>query len=87
MNNKIKSLAFLVNLGIYGVAAPAFAAETTTKDADGETMVVTAAEQSGKFVLQGVRLLGPENGGGIPYLNALRRVAGQQSIECRQGSI
>lgn len=46
MNNKIKSLAFLVNLGIYGVAAPAFAAETTTKDADGETMVVTAAEQN-----------------------------------------
>lgn len=46
MNNKIKSLAFLVNLGIYGVAAPAFAAEATTKDADGETMVVTAAEQN-----------------------------------------
>ncbi|MGL5239324.1 MAG: TonB-dependent siderophore receptor, partial [Kluyvera ascorbata] len=49
MNNKIKSLAFLVNLGIYGVAAPAFAASTdsTSKtDADGETMVVTAAEQN-----------------------------------------
>ena len=47
MNNKIKSLAFLVNLGIYGVASPAFAAETTSnKDADGETMVVTAAEQN-----------------------------------------
>ena len=47
MNNKIKSLAFLVNLGIYGIAAPAFAAETTgDKTADGETMVVTAAEQN-----------------------------------------
>ena len=47
MNNKIKSLAFLVNLGIYGVASPAFAAETTSnKDVDGETMVVTAAEQN-----------------------------------------
>ncbi|HGK4671210.1 TPA: TonB-dependent siderophore receptor [Kluyvera georgiana] len=49
MNNKIKSLAFLVNLGIYGVAAPAFATSTdsTSKtDADGETMVVTAAEQN-----------------------------------------
>lgn len=49
MNNKIKSLAFLVNLGIYGMAAPAFAASTdsTSKtDADGETMVVTAAEQN-----------------------------------------
>ena len=49
MNNKIKSLAFLVNLGIYGVAAPAFAASTdsTSKTAaDGETMVVTAAEQN-----------------------------------------
>ena len=47
MNNKIKSLAFLVNLGIYGMAAPALAAETTdNNELDGETMVVTAAEQN-----------------------------------------
>lgn len=49
MNNRIKSLALLVNLGIYGVAFPLSAAEvtsdskTTTSD---ETMVVTAAEQN-----------------------------------------
>ncbi len=48
MNNKIKSLTFLVNLGIYGMAAPAFAAETDSSktDVNGETMVVTAAEQN-----------------------------------------
>ena len=48
MNNKIKSLALLVNLGIYGMAAPAFAADTDSSktDVNGETMVVTAAEQN-----------------------------------------
>nr|WP_159464294.1 TonB-dependent siderophore receptor [Scandinavium goeteborgense] len=48
MNNKLKSVALLVNLGIYGVASPAFAAETEkakTADAE-ETMVVTAAQQN-----------------------------------------
>lgn len=48
MNNKLKSLALLVNLGIYGVASPAFAEETEkakTADAE-ETMVVTAAQQN-----------------------------------------
>jgi ferric enterobactin receptor len=48
MNNKLKSLALLVNLGIYGVASPAFAEETEkAKTADvEETMVVTAAQQN-----------------------------------------
>lgn len=49
MNNRIKSLAFLVNLGIYGVAFPLSAAETATDDKNSaaeETMVVTAAEQN-----------------------------------------
>ncbi|MCS2166844.1 TonB-dependent siderophore receptor [Scandinavium manionii] len=48
MNNKLKSLALLVNLGIYGVALPVFAEETAkakTADAE-ETMVVTAAQQN-----------------------------------------
>lgn len=48
MNNKLKSLALMVNLGIYGVASPAFAEETEkakTADAE-ETMVVTAAQQN-----------------------------------------
>ncbi|HEY4468632.1 MAG TPA: TonB-dependent siderophore receptor [Klebsiella sp.] len=49
MNNRIKSLALLVNLGIYGAAFPLSAAETTsdskTTTAD-ETMVVTAAVQN-----------------------------------------
>ncbi|VUT07203.1 TonB-dependent siderophore receptor [Klebsiella spallanzanii] len=49
MNNRIKSLALLVNLGIYGAAFPLSAAETTSDSkaatAD-ETMVVTAAEQN-----------------------------------------
>ncbi|MFK3705158.1 TonB-dependent siderophore receptor [Klebsiella sp. NPDC088457] len=48
MNNRIKSLALLVNLGIYGVAFPLCAEETSTgkKTAPEETMVVTAAEQN-----------------------------------------
>ncbi|MEF3111182.1 siderophore enterobactin receptor FepA [Raoultella sp. WB_B2P2-3] len=48
MNNRIKSLALLVNLGIYGVAFPLCAEETTDskKAAAEETMVVTAAEQN-----------------------------------------
>ncbi|EOZ4685789.1 siderophore enterobactin receptor FepA [Klebsiella pneumoniae] len=49
MNNRIKSLALLVNLGIYGVAFPLSAAETVTDDKNSaaeETMVVTAAEQN-----------------------------------------
>lgn len=44
MNNKIKSLAVLVNLGIYGVAVPAFAAETRAFGE--ETIVVTAEQQN-----------------------------------------
>ena len=45
MNNKIKSLTLLVNLGIYGVAFPLCAEETldSKKAATEETMVVTAA--------------------------------------------
>ncbi|MGR7505588.1 siderophore enterobactin receptor FepA [Klebsiella aerogenes] len=49
MNNRIKSLALMVNLGIYGVAFPLYAAEETTdsKQAAGEeTMVVTAEVQN-----------------------------------------
>jgi ferric enterobactin receptor len=48
MNNKLKSLALLVNLGIYGVAFPLHAEETEkAKTAEtGETMVVTAAQQN-----------------------------------------
>ncbi|HCI5947729.1 TPA: siderophore enterobactin receptor FepA [Klebsiella quasipneumoniae subsp. quasipneumoniae] len=49
MNNRIKSLALLVNLGICGVAFPLSAAETATDDKNSaaeETMVVTAAEQN-----------------------------------------
>ncbi|HBW4583486.1 TPA: siderophore enterobactin receptor FepA [Klebsiella aerogenes] len=49
MNNRIKSLALMVNLGIYGVAFPLCAAEDTTdsKQAAGEeTMVVTAEVQN-----------------------------------------
>ncbi|PXH79384.1 siderophore enterobactin receptor FepA [Klebsiella quasipneumoniae] len=49
MNNRIKSLALLANLGIYGVAFPLSAAETATDDKNSaaeETMVVTAAEQN-----------------------------------------
>ncbi|VYT78144.1 TonB-dependent siderophore receptor [Metakosakonia massiliensis] len=43
MNYKIHSLAVLVNLGIYGVALPSQAAETTSNE---DTIVVTAAEQN-----------------------------------------
>ena len=49
MNNRIKSLALMVNLGIYGVAFPLCAAEETTDSkqaADEETMVVTAEVQN-----------------------------------------
>lgn len=49
MNSRIKSLALMVNLGIYGVAFPLCAAEETTdsKQAAGEeTMVVTAEVQN-----------------------------------------
>jgi len=48
MNNKIHSLALLVNLGIYGVALPLHAEETASQQtsSDGETMVVTAAQQN-----------------------------------------
>ncbi|MGR6993280.1 siderophore enterobactin receptor FepA [Klebsiella aerogenes] len=49
MNNRINSLALMVNLGIYGVAFPLCAAEETTdsKQAAGEeTMVVTAEVQN-----------------------------------------
>ncbi|MBB1200250.1 TonB-dependent siderophore receptor [Enterobacteriaceae bacterium 89] len=47
MNNKLKSLALLVNLGIYGVAFPLHAEGTTDTTAEsGETMVVTAAQQN-----------------------------------------
>ncbi|XWJ90898.1 TonB-dependent siderophore receptor [Phytobacter ursingii] len=48
MKNNIRSLTLLVNLGIYGAALPAFAAETTTSDTDShdDTIVVTAAQQN-----------------------------------------
>ncbi|MFV5925893.1 siderophore enterobactin receptor FepA [Klebsiella aerogenes] len=49
MNNRIKSLALMVNLGIYGVAFPLCAAEDTTdskQTAGEETMVVTAEVQN-----------------------------------------
>ncbi|HBS5868443.1 TPA: siderophore enterobactin receptor FepA [Klebsiella aerogenes] len=49
MNNRIKSLALMVNLGIYGVAFPLCAAEETTESkqtAGEETMVVTAEVQN-----------------------------------------
>ena len=48
MKNKMRSLTLLVNLGIYGVALPAFAAETTTNDtaSNDDTIVVTAAQQN-----------------------------------------
>ena len=48
MNKKIHSLALLVNLGIYGVALPAMAEETTDSTAVSheDTIVVTAAQQN-----------------------------------------
>ncbi|HBY1513042.1 TPA: siderophore enterobactin receptor FepA [Klebsiella aerogenes] len=49
MNNRIKSLALMVNLGIYEVAFPLCAAEETTESkqtAGEETMVVTAEVQN-----------------------------------------
>ncbi|QJT79720.1 TonB-dependent siderophore receptor [Kosakonia sp. MUSA4] len=48
MNNKIKSLTLLVNLGIYGAALPAMAADSTTTSstANDDTIVVTAAQQN-----------------------------------------
>ncbi|HDG1096737.1 TPA: siderophore enterobactin receptor FepA [Klebsiella aerogenes] len=49
MNNRIKSLALMVNLGIYGVAFPLCAAEETPESkqtAGEETMVVTAEVQN-----------------------------------------
>ncbi|WP_039056116.1 TonB-dependent siderophore receptor [Enterobacter sp. Bisph1] len=44
MNNNIKSLTILVNLGIYGAALPAFAAATAASGE--ETIVVTAEQQN-----------------------------------------
>ena len=48
MNNKIHSLALLVNLGIYGVALPAMAEDQTDSVAVSheDTIVVTAAQQN-----------------------------------------
>ena len=47
MNKKIHSLALLVNLGIYGVALPLHAEETTdAATAHEDTMVITAAQQN-----------------------------------------
>lgn len=48
MNNKIHSLALLVNLGIYGVALPAMAEDNTDSAAVSheDTIVVTAAQQN-----------------------------------------
>lgn len=48
MNNKLKSLALLVNLGIYGAAFPLHAEGTAEEKttANDETMVVTAAQQN-----------------------------------------
>jgi ferric enterobactin receptor len=45
MNNKIKTLTLLVNLGIYGAALPAMAADSNTT-ANDDTIVVTAAQQN-----------------------------------------
>ncbi len=48
MNNKIKSLTLLVNLGIYGLPSRCVRKRPSTvkKAATEETMVVTAAEQN-----------------------------------------
>ncbi|MBS1204482.1 MAG: outer rane receptor protein [Proteobacteria bacterium] len=48
MNNKIKTLTLLVNLGIYGAALPAMAADsnTTNSTAKDDTIVVTAEQQN-----------------------------------------
>lgn len=48
MNNKIKTLTLLVNLGIYGAALPAMAADsnTTNSTENDDTIVVTAAQQN-----------------------------------------
>ncbi|MDD7995756.1 TonB-dependent siderophore receptor [Kosakonia radicincitans] len=48
MNNKIKALTLLVNLGIYGAALPAMAADsnTTNSTENDDTIVVTAAQQN-----------------------------------------
>jgi len=43
MKNKIRSLTLLVNLGIYGVALPTYAANSSQPE---ETIVVTAAQQN-----------------------------------------
>nr|WP_318382762.1 TonB-dependent siderophore receptor [uncultured Enterobacter sp.] len=43
MNNKIKALTVLVNMGIYGVALPLHAQDATTHE---DTIVVTAAQQN-----------------------------------------
>ncbi|HID4130415.1 TPA: TonB-dependent siderophore receptor [Pluralibacter gergoviae] len=48
MHSKVKSLALMVNLGIFGTALPLYAADTTDtkKDDADETIVVTAAQQN-----------------------------------------
>ena len=48
MHRKIKTLAFMVNLGIYGAAMPLYAADAASKESDDadETIVVTAAQQN-----------------------------------------
>jgi len=47
MNNKINTLAFFVNLGIFGITLPVMASETTQSDASQEeTILVTAAQQN-----------------------------------------
>ena len=47
MNNKIRLSVLLINLGIYGVAFPAIAAESSGEnDEQGDTIVVTAAQQN-----------------------------------------
>ncbi|KMK20190.1 outer membrane receptor protein [Pluralibacter gergoviae] len=48
MHSKVKSLALMVNLGIFGTAFPLYAADTadTKKDDADETIVVTAAQQN-----------------------------------------
>lgn len=82
MNKKINySLAMLINLGIYGVASPVFAAEqaapataqtaanndNTQNPADEDTLVVTAAVQN--LQAPGVSTITAEE-----LKNALRRV-------------
>ncbi|STU64429.1 TonB-dependent receptor [Klebsiella pneumoniae] len=80
---RIKSLALLVNLGIYGVAFPLSAAETATDDKNSaaeETMVVTAAEQN--LQAPGVSTITADE-----IANAPRRATSRRSFApCREST-